>query len=185
MNVGTVPKTTLAHIFLMPRGPRQQLYQLGQLRWGQFNLDSKEETYVLMKGPQRDNQFNIGMYPESSSLLHGMTSEAATRAWVTDRMRECSGHRSLEDEEYGLGQWLTAVEQIQQRMMQEFEEVILAIPDMVIRVLRAEREVQQPAPGLLPLQVPQQVLQQSQLLSCKTNQLNFKEINGGMRIYSC
>ncbi|KAL8220519.1 UNVERIFIED_CONTAM: hypothetical protein K2H54_048696 [Gekko kuhli] len=100
------------------------------------------------------------MYPESSSLPYRMTSEAATKAWVTDYMREHSSCRSLEDKEYGLGQRFTVVEQTQPRMMQGFEKVTRAIPDMVIWALRAEREAQQPAPSLLPLQVPQQVPQQ-------------------------
>ncbi|KAL8182732.1 UNVERIFIED_CONTAM: hypothetical protein K2H54_062685 [Gekko kuhli] len=81
-----------------------------------------------------------------------MTSEAATRAWVTDHMRQCSSHRSPEDKVYSLGQRLAAVEQTQQQMMQEFKEVILAIPDMVIQALRAKRKVQQPVPAILPLQ---------------------------------
>ncbi|KAL8190666.1 UNVERIFIED_CONTAM: hypothetical protein K2H54_058273 [Gekko kuhli] len=111
-----------------------------------------EEMSVLMQGPRRGSRFDTGVYSKSSRSPDRMTSKAATRAWVTDCMGECSGHRSLEDEEYGLGQWLTAVEQTQQQMMQEFEEVILTIPDMMIQALRAEQEVQQPAPAILPLQ---------------------------------
>ncbi|KAL8175802.1 UNVERIFIED_CONTAM: hypothetical protein K2H54_008455 [Gekko kuhli] len=128
------------------------------------------------EGPWRDSWFDNGLYSKSSGLPYQMTSEAATKAWVTDRTRERSGCRSPEDEEYGLGQQLVTVEQTQQRMMQEFEKVILAIPDMMIRALRAEREVQQQAPAVLPLQVPQQVPQQEMKL--KRLSMKFTQLHG-------
>ncbi|XP_015265094.1 PREDICTED: coiled-coil domain-containing protein 162-like [Gekko japonicus] len=99
-SLGTVPKMSMAKLFLTLRGPRQlarQSYQPGSLRWGQFNPDSTE-MYSLTQGPRRDSRFDIGFQSDASFLPFGGTSEAATGAWVTGSSKACSGPTSLEEE---------------------------------------------------------------------------------------
>ncbi|KAL8203163.1 UNVERIFIED_CONTAM: hypothetical protein K2H54_043544 [Gekko kuhli] len=69
---------------------------------------------------------------------YGATEEAAGWMWVTEHTRECSDHRLLEEEDYEVDARVEVLERGQREIKRDLKEVILAIPDVVIRALRAE-----------------------------------------------
>ncbi|KAL8182841.1 UNVERIFIED_CONTAM: hypothetical protein K2H54_003192 [Gekko kuhli] len=127
---GVTPTTQRSKMF-------QQLYQQ-PLRWGHFNPDSTEETYVLTCGPWRESQFEPGLCKDYGYPQYGVSGEVAHQRWVTKRTRERSNCRLLGGEDYNAEARTKALEQGQREMKGDLEEVIRAIPDMVIRAVRVE-----------------------------------------------
>ncbi|KAL8177455.1 UNVERIFIED_CONTAM: hypothetical protein K2H54_006891, partial [Gekko kuhli] len=149
---GTILKTTIL-VFYTLLGPRYYdgvLYQqIGlyhgphpsqALQWGHFHPDSTEETYVLTQGPRRDSCFDM-----RDPLPYPLPRVRPDRQWVTSHTQEQRGRHleKGEDEDDDFGTWLEALERGQQRMQRNIEEVVLTIPNLVIRALRAEREAEQ------------------------------------------
>ncbi|KAL8178536.1 UNVERIFIED_CONTAM: hypothetical protein K2H54_050658 [Gekko kuhli] len=135
---GTIPRSTAVHVFYTLRDPRHHdgvlyqqsmMYQQSQLRWGHFNPESTEETYVLTHGPRRDSRFDRGLYEDPGYPLYGATEEAMGHVWITDHMRECSDRRLMK-EDYKVDARVEVLEWGQREIKRGFEEVILAIPDM-------------------------------------------------------
>ncbi|KAL8220614.1 UNVERIFIED_CONTAM: hypothetical protein K2H54_050601 [Gekko kuhli] len=116
------------------------------LCWAHFNPLLTEETYMLMQGPWRDSRYDLGLTEDYGFHIPG---EMPGQRWVTDRAREW-----IDQEEDGVEIRLVALERSQQEIKCNLEEVILAIPDMVIRALRAEREEQPHGPIQPPPQAP-------------------------------
>ncbi|KAL8186623.1 UNVERIFIED_CONTAM: hypothetical protein K2H54_001445 [Gekko kuhli] len=166
----TISKSTAVTAFYTPSGPRhhdgiryqqskmyQHLYQQNPLQWGYFNPESTEETYVLTRGPQRNSRFELGLCDDFGYPQFGVTGEMASQKWVMGRTQERSDCGLLE-EEYDVDAQVKALEWGQQDMKRDLKEVILDVPDMVIRALRVEQEAQllgagcplQPAPQLAP-----------------------------------
>ncbi|KAL8194242.1 UNVERIFIED_CONTAM: hypothetical protein K2H54_008416 [Gekko kuhli] len=75
----------------------------------------------------------------------GAVGMATSWAWITECLKERKDYFLPEDdkEEDEVEQRLDVLERLQRKFHQDLEEVIRAIPDMVVRALQAERAAQQ------------------------------------------
>ncbi|KAL8190348.1 UNVERIFIED_CONTAM: hypothetical protein K2H54_048906 [Gekko kuhli] len=130
MDSGTIPRSTAVHVFYTPRGPwhhdgvlyqQSKMYQRSQLQWGHFNPESTEETYILTHGPQRDSRFNMGLYEDPGYPLYRATEEVTGCMWISDRTRECSDRRLME-EGYEVDARVKVLERGQQEIKRDLEK---------------------------------------------------------------
>ncbi|KAL8185628.1 UNVERIFIED_CONTAM: hypothetical protein K2H54_056203 [Gekko kuhli] len=159
--VTEVPVTTGAPITTAPvmaapicRYPTYLAYPmvgLGQLtQWGQFHPDSTAETYLLTEGLRHDSRWDL----QGQSLYQPMLEEGAgetSSVWLDPRPTHL---RTLHEEQVELedddlekddDQWgtrLANLEKGQQVIQRNLEEVMLTIPEIVIRAIRAECEAE-------------------------------------------
>ncbi|KAL8174528.1 UNVERIFIED_CONTAM: hypothetical protein K2H54_048231 [Gekko kuhli] len=80
----------------------------------------------------------------------GVSGATTSQAWITDCSKQRKGYLIAEEdkEEDEVEQRLDELERTQEKFHQDLEEVIQAIPDMVVRALQAERAAHQ-APGTI------------------------------------
>ncbi|KAL8221335.1 UNVERIFIED_CONTAM: hypothetical protein K2H54_066060 [Gekko kuhli] len=133
------------------------------LRWSQFNVELTQETYLLTQGPRRDSQFDMGLFPNFGGQVPGQSGVeevAANRAWIMERSKDCKEYLLPKDEEEedDVEQCPDALERAQKKFHWDLEEVIRAIPDMVVQVLQAARGAQ-----LVPDQGAQQQVPRDQI----------------------
>ncbi|KAL8172684.1 UNVERIFIED_CONTAM: hypothetical protein K2H54_007973 [Gekko kuhli] len=126
--VSTTP-LILRHLYPIPYyTPQAPQYFIGikgmlgtaLLQWSQFNMESTQETYLLTQGPRRDSQFDMGLFSNLSSQEYLLPND--------------------EEEEDDVEQCLDALKRAQRKFHRDLEEVIRAIPDMVVQALQVERD---------------------------------------------
>ncbi|KAL8174587.1 UNVERIFIED_CONTAM: hypothetical protein K2H54_049475 [Gekko kuhli] len=139
---------------------------MSPLQWSQFNMESTQKTYLLTQGPKRYSQFDTGLFqslggqiPRQSGAM-GMT---ASRAWITEHLKERKDYLLPEndEEEDEVEHCLDTLERAKRKFNRDLEEVIQAIPDMVVQALQVEMAAQpaqdqggqQPAPRDQPNQL--------------------------------
>ncbi|KAL8207592.1 UNVERIFIED_CONTAM: hypothetical protein K2H54_059495 [Gekko kuhli] len=120
------------------------------LQWSQFNVELKQENCLLTQGPRRDSQFDVGLFQSLGSQIPGPSGAvgvARSQAWITERSKKRKDYLLPEEdeEEDDVEQCLDSLERAQRKFNRDLEEVIRAIPDLVVQVLQAERAAQ-PAP---------------------------------------
>ncbi|KAL8220605.1 UNVERIFIED_CONTAM: hypothetical protein K2H54_050339 [Gekko kuhli] len=111
---GTIPRYLYPMPYYTPRAPQylsgiRGMPGMSPLRWSEFNVESMQETYLLTQGPRRDSQFDVGLFQEE------------------------------DEEENDVEQRLDTLKRAQRKFNRDLEEVIRAIPDMVVRALQVER----------------------------------------------
>ncbi|KAL8207235.1 UNVERIFIED_CONTAM: hypothetical protein K2H54_049644 [Gekko kuhli] len=130
--------------------PTFPLIPQGQLtQWSQFKPDSTAEMYVLTKGPRRDSRWDLPgplVYQPIPGYGLGETSSVWTETRPRDREAPVEEQVELEDDEYkdeeDWGPRLAALEKGQQKIQRNLEDVMLTIPEIIVRAIRAEQEAE-------------------------------------------
>ncbi|KAL8186644.1 UNVERIFIED_CONTAM: hypothetical protein K2H54_003075 [Gekko kuhli] len=92
-----------------------------------------QDTYLLTQGPRRESLFDTGAFQGfGASKTGGVT---AGQTWITDHMKEWKDYLLAEndEEEDEVDQRLSALKRAQEKFHRDLEEVIRAIPDMVVQ----------------------------------------------------
>ncbi|KAL8219091.1 UNVERIFIED_CONTAM: hypothetical protein K2H54_005216 [Gekko kuhli] len=108
-------------------------------QWGHFNPGSTTETYLLMEGQRRespwDPQAPSGYQISCFSTDPGGAMEGFSAGWYEDALDGCGGTPAEVE--------MTAIENNQINLQRHLEEVMRAIPEMVVRALAAEKAAEQ------------------------------------------
>ncbi|KAL8199248.1 UNVERIFIED_CONTAM: hypothetical protein K2H54_038513 [Gekko kuhli] len=132
--------------------PSMPLMATGQLtQWGHFHSETTVETYLLTEGHRRDSRRD-SQGQVMGQTLQGEATRDTSSVWMEPR--QGGGTRTppeeqmiveednREEEEDLWATHLANLERGQHNIQRNLEEVMLTIPEIVIRTLHVEREVE-------------------------------------------
>ncbi|KAL8203393.1 UNVERIFIED_CONTAM: hypothetical protein K2H54_051170 [Gekko kuhli] len=117
-----------------PTYPTYPMIALGQLtQWGQFHSDSTAKTYLLTEGLQHDSRWDLQGQAIYQLMLEEGMGETSSRTPHEEQVE--LEDDDLEDDDDQWGTCLANLEKGQQAIQRNLEEVMLTIPEIMVRVI--------------------------------------------------